>query len=68
MQSSKGSLIWSDIKSAGISFLLIAGPIVIIELTTILSKSEQNIWVELSSIALGFILKVIQKYQQTNTY
>lgn len=68
MTSEKKQLIITDIKSSLVSFALIAGPTIIIELMDLLAKSEQNIWTKLAALALGIALKLIQKWSVATKY
>jgi len=68
MTSDKKQLIWNDIKSSLVSFGLVASPIIIVELMNRLSSMESNIWIEMASLGLGLILKLIQKWSQATTY
>ena len=67
-KSTKGSLIWLDVKSWLITTGLTLSPIVIGLLIQLLTGVELGAFKETILLALGALLKLAQKWSQANTY
>lgn len=68
MKSEKWVLIWADIKSWMITSALMLAPILLGELITLVQGSDLGIFQGTVLLILGSLLKLAQKWYQTNTY
>lgn len=68
MISEKWNLIWLDIKSWLITTTLMFGPIILSNFIELLMKQDFGSHTEFVILALGGLLKLVQKWQSSTAY
>ena len=68
MTSPKWDLIKQDLISWGITAAIMFGPVILASLLELLAKQDWGSYGVVASLAIGSLLKLVQKWGQTRTY